>query len=229
MIIHGRHTPSILRLAERLEDVDVGIRWGGGEVPGALNGLCYIATGQEQLEVFQVHEIKTPRFTTERFEAEEWWESGSTVIGRRANHTQGRDIRFCDRVRQRGHRRWYNSDYFVEWLPSVSEWRFHIFNGKSIARGKKVYTLDGPEPEQPIRSRKFGYKMVHDQVPPKGLRKLAKRSVEALGYQFGAVDVLELQDGSGCVLEVNSRPGLRSELVLNAYEKAIRRYTEENL
>lgn len=226
MIIHGRETPSILRLAERLEDVDVEIRWGGREVIGALNGLCYLASGDEQLDALKTHEIPIPEYTTNILEAMEWDEDdGAIVLGRNKTHSQGRDIRFNNRRRQRGHRHWDDSDYFTKWLPSISEWRFHIFNGKSIARGKKVWSLEGPEPEQPIRSRKFGYRMVHNQTPPKGLRKLAKRAVEALGYDFGAVDVLELQDGSGCVLEVNSRPGLSSPLVLDAYEKAIREYS----
>ena len=66
--------------------------------------------------------------------------------------------------------------------------------------------------------------MRFDLHPPKGLRPLAHQAVEALGYDFGAVDILDLGDGGDdryVVLEVNSAPSLRSEHTQDRYLNAI--------
>lgn len=225
MIIHGRQSQSVLNLASRLEDVNIAIRWGGDNVPGALNG-GRLLNGLEQLQAFRAKEIRCPNFSTSRDLAL----NGIVVLGRKLNHCQGRDIRFSNRPRQRGHRRWYNSDFFTEFVPSVREWRIHIFKGKSIARGVKEYSVavpNGPEhSEWPVRSRRNGYRLRHNVDPPRGFRTAAKKAVEACGYDFGAVDILELADGTSCVLEVNSRPGIKDDYTIDAYVNAIRRINE---
>lgn len=238
MIIHGKRTPSILSLAERLQDCNVSIRWGGNQIEGAINGQCRILDGLEQLEVLKSKNIPVPHFTTNKDEVRQIVESFDFQVyfGRKLNHSQGKDIRVSDLPRLRGQRKWYNSDYFVRFYDSLSEWRFHVFNDKSIARGKKVFTLDGQEPQYPIRSRRNGYKMVHNIEPPSLMRKIAKEAVKAIVYDLGAVDILELNNGCEednrdryCVLEVNSRPGLKDNYTLSAYESAFRNYYTNNV
>src|ERR1041385_3915047 len=219
MIIHGRTTPSIVALASRLEDVDVEIRWGGDCVPGALNGNCHILNGLEQLEAFKDAGLSCPAFTIDRDYAKDLAREGNALFGRKLNHSQGKDIRVSCLPRQRGHRQWYNSDYFTLYMPSIAEWRFHVFKGKSILRAKKEREQD--DHQHAIRSRRNGYRFRYDIEPKKELREAAKKAVEAAGYDFGAVDVLETENGY-CVLGVNSRPGMRDELTLSKYEKAIR-------
>jgi len=66
--------------------------------------------------------------------------------------------------------------------------------------------------------------MRFDLQPPKGLRPLAHRAVETLGYDFGAVDILDLGEGAEpryIVLEVNSAPALLSAHTQAVYLKAI--------
>ena len=61
--------------------------------------------------------------------------------------------------------------------------------------------------------------------PPVDLRPLAHRAVEALGYDFGAVDILDCgaeSDERFVVLEVNSAPALLSEHTRNRYLTAIK-------
>lgn len=223
MRIYGKKTPSIKALASRLADVDVKIRWGGPQVPGALNGDCYVMNKLEQLVDFTEKDIPVPEFTEDVEVASKWIRERHPAFGRKLNHSQGRDIQIVVGADLR----WMNSDFWTKFVKSVGEWRFHIFNGKSIARGKKV--CETPmEAYAPIRTRAFGYRLVHNVEPPKGLRTLAKRAVEAVGYDFGAVDVLELADGSGVVLEVNSRPGLKDPYTLDKYEKAIRLWHNDN-
>lgn len=224
MRIYGHNTGLILQLAEQLRDVDVGLRWGGPQVAGAINGDVHLMDGLEQLQVLQTKRIKVPEFIV-RFPTQ----PGEDWLGRRRHHTQGRDI-IPVGSRIRGRRNWQNSDYFVRYIPNVvREWRFHILKGASIARGLKYYiglrnnAGPIPEPEHPIiRSRRLGWHLRHDIDPPKALREQAKAAVEAVGYDLGAVDILELEDGTGCVLEVNSRPAIRDEYTIDKYASALR-------
>lgn len=225
MRIVGRETPSILALADRLSDLDLAVRWGGPQTPGAfgaLNGKARLLNGLEQLELFHTLGIPHPDYTTDVADALESHAIGNIIMGRLLNHTQGKDIRFSHRLRERGQRVWTKSDFWVKFEPSKREWRFHIFAGRAIARGLKVWNSEVQPPAMPIRSRRLGWTLEHKTDPPKTMREAAKRACVALGYDFGAVDLLELPDGRPMVLEVNSRPALRDEYTLAAYEKAIR-------
>lgn len=141
---------------------------------------------------------------------------GEIWLGRRIHHTQGRDILLPDK------KFWRTRDYWTKYIPSTAEWRIHVFDGNSIARGMKVFHGDQQEPtEFVIRSRARDYVMTHNVDPPRGVRQLAKAAVQAIGESFGAVDILIGQDGLQYVLEVNTAPAM-DDYTLRAYVKAIR-------
>jgi hypothetical protein len=220
--IHGHRSGSILELERRLSDTNVSLRWGGNQVVGAINGQAHLLDGLEQLELFDAKSIPCPDFsvTGEILTNEDLW------LARKRNHSQGKDI-IPVGAKLRKRRDWRDSDFFVKYVPNVvREWRFHILAGKCIARATKVWAGNGPEPTVApiIRSRRLGWHMRHDLEPHKSLRKVAKAAVKAVGYELGAVDLLELNDGSAVVLEVNSRPAIRDEYTLAAYAAALRAY-----
>ncbi len=225
MQIHGHNTGTIQELARRCADVNVGLRWGGNQVPGAINGTVHLLDGLQQLQILQTKGIAVPTFSTQAAvctQIEGLW------LARKRNHTQGKDIIPCTLGGiTKGRRPWRRSDYFVKYIPAAREWRFHILNGNSIARGLKtpptIVDYDAPVRDPIIRSRRLGWHMRHDVDPPKALRELAKQAVAAVGYDLGAVDLLELAEGSGVVLEVNSRPAVRDEYTLAAYAAAFRK------
>jgi len=181
-------------------NVDKVVCW--GSIGEGLNGSPAI-TGVAQLEKLSNHEgVLVPEFTTDPEEAASWVQKGLMVFGRRNNHTQGRDI--VGPTQQA----FYDRDYWVKMIPNISEeWRIHVFDGHSIARGKKVYDDSSGVPPC-IRSRRRGWRMRHDVDPSRGLRPAAKAAVEALGYDFGAVDLVLTREGQMYVLEVNKQPGL---------------------
>lgn len=235
MRIYGHTEGSIADLAARLQGVEVSLRWGGAYAPGSINGEVALLDGLNQLRTMQGAGIAVPEFTTELATAEAWRQAGALVLGRKVEHTQGKDIRWegQDRLRRtlrRGRvgaprlRDWRASDFFVKYMPSLREWRFHIFKGESIGRGLKSWAGPGPEPTAAplVRSRRLGWHMVHNVQPPKGARTFAKAAVAAVGYELGAVDMLELADGSYIALEVNSRPAIRDEYTIAAYAAALR-------
>lgn len=197
----GRSKRLLQMLVAELQGVpDRIISW-GAEWDGAING-CPRLDAVEQLRRFKDNGINAPDYTTDVLRAREWVDLGSLVFGRRRVHTEGRDIIGPT------HPQWRHREYWVKVIPNVAqEWRVHVFQGRSIARGLKVQT--GPQwRKMPVRNRANGWTMVHDQKPPKGLRTLARQAVAAVGYDFGAVDLLVCEDGTQWVLEINKAPGL---------------------
>lgn len=197
----------------------VALRWGGPQVPGALNGSVHLLNGLEQLEAFRASETRCPDFTTDLEVALTW----PQFFGRRLNHTQGRDIvAFGPDTPITGPltRRLGACDFYTRFLPSIAEWRIHVLHGQSIARGKKVYTGHGTPGV--IRSRRLGWTLEHRSEPPKGLRELARRAAKACKYELAAVDILQTGPKTFVALECNSRPAIRDPYTITQYERALR-------
>jgi hypothetical protein len=120
--------------------------------------------------------------------------------------------------------------YYTQKLPLIKEFRVHIFRKPggelvSIRAGSKVPREDVPVEKRSswIRSWDGGWKMsygVGNREVTSEMRDLARRAVEKLGLDFGAVDVGVLESGGLVVLEVNKAPGLEGGTV-EAYVRAI--------
>lgn len=115
-------------------------------------------------------------------------------------------------------------DYYVEKVETVREFRVHVYNGKSIRLGVKVPAKDPHHPF--IRTKQGGWKLSYGgaaEYPQEraAAREIAKRAVDALSYQFGAVDVGIRPSGEAIVWEVNSAPGLEGGTI-EAYADHIR-------
>lgn len=179
----------------------------------------------EQLRRFSNNNVPCPEFTNDVATAYSWvWGNGHTVYGRKNAHTKGKDIVLAGLLQAEQYfvipEAWYQRDYWTKLVPNIlEEWRVHIFDGKSIARGRK-YNHASADAVNLVRNRGTGYIMEHTTDPPKGLRPIAKAAVTACGYEYGAVDILRTTDGFS-VLEVNSAPAM-DNYTLEAYVRAIR-------
>jgi len=204
--------------------VPISISWGIESHLASLNGMRRL-DAIEQLSVLSASGVNVPQFTEDINVAREWVNRGNLVFGRKRMHSQGTDIIGPN------HPRWKDRDYWVKVVPNIlQEWRIHIFDGKSIARGLKVQVRE-PSRKMPIRNRKNGWNMVHNVAPPEEVRKIAKLAVKAVGYDFGGVDVYiattdEGQEEIG-VFEVNKAPGLDNYSAM-AYANAIVRWIRNN-
>ena len=117
-------------------------------------------------------------------------------------------------------------DYFSKKENLTEEYRVHIFNGKSIRAGVKKHR-DRAEGHPWIRSYDGGWNICYNDFhSKKAMLALAVKAVEALGLQFGAVDLGKTVDGRLLVLEVNRACGLEGGTV-DAYVKAITQWAEE--
>lgn len=203
-----------------------------------LNGAPRV-DAREQLTRMEEAGILVPTWTDDVDSAKDWVRGGTLVWGRRWEHTQGTDIvgpgyrpsRVVRRrsgnliVAERWNPKWLDRNWWVQVVDPanvVDEWRVHIFMGRSICVGKKVQTSQ-PTRKQLVRSRRNGWTLDFSATMPAGhpARESARKAVEAVGYHFGAVDILELRDGSAMVLEVNSAPALGSPQTINAYTQAV--------
>jgi hypothetical protein len=119
---------------------------------------------------------------------------------------------------------------YTEYIPKKSEYRFHVFNGEviDIQQKKKKRGFEN-ERDTRIRNLNNGYIYCRDGiVPPDGSADLAVRAVAALGYLYGAVDLIYNEKRNQCyVLEVNSRPGLMGTTVEKYAEALIRTFQLE--
>lgn len=211
-VIGPSEWPSTLALEEALKDLpsEKVLHYGTGH---RMDGL-------QQLEAFKSAGLLCPTFTTSVEEAQGWIAEGQEVWGRQRIHTHGRDI-----VPVGLRKRWRNSAFWVQRIPSSREFRQHIFNGRAIRLGEKVHA-EASWRKLLVRSRSNGW---HIQYPPanpvpESLRELAKAAVASVGYLFGAVDILLGENGLLYVLEVNSAPSLADEATLKAYVGAVEKW-----
>lgn len=119
-----------------------------------------------------------------------------------------------------------NPDFYVKKETLLHEYRVHSFLGRSIRSGRKVPRDGYPNPHPWIRSHEAGWRISYDGASVRQAhRDLAHQAVDALGLQFGAVDIGERADRSLLVLEVNRAPGLEGGTI-DAYANAIREWSQ---
>jgi hypothetical protein len=139
-------------------------------------------------------------------------------LPRRNNHVGGSDLL-----------RPGQADYWSKREDIREEYRLHIFKGKSIRAGIKVPRQmddngNAITPHEWVRSFDAGWRIQYDGFKSdKTQREIAAKAVEALGLDFGAVDLGRRADGSLMVLEVNRAPGIEGGSV-EAYVGAVRKW-----
>lgn len=115
---------------------------------------------------------------------------------------------------------------YTAYVPKKAEYRFHVFGGSVIDVQEKRKKKGVEERNTRIRNVNNGYVYCRDNVqPPVGAADLAVRAVAALGYQYGAVDLIYNEKRGQCyVLEVNSRPGLMGSTLENYANALVNTY-----
>lgn len=233
--------PSAKALQEAVKDLPttepVFIHWGAHHRPDrtafTLNNVKRL-DGLAQLQKFMEVGLSCPAPMININDAKELERRGIKTFGRRVDHTRGNDIvgagyREANRRQpERFNRGWLNREFWVPIIPQdqiVNEWRIHVFQGRVIARGLKTKTGD-PIRKMPVRNRLNGWTLRHDIDPPQYIKEAARKAVAAVGYNFGAVDLFELQDNKYSVLEVNSAPALLSTYTMDAYVGACMKIAE---
>jgi len=190
------------------------IRWGSQvscSVEQQLNSLSGIANATDKLHALEIlHNagVPTPRWRLTAAQAAQ--ELNFPILGRSRDHTRGRDIEVFQRsigLNTTGHTR----DFFVEFVPKVREFRIHVFCGQPILSQIKVVNNERLAARRPViwnHRNGYIYRNMRSSLPSLDRRSCAIMAVQALGLDFGAVDLIVGPDDSTYVLEVNTGPGL---------------------
>jgi len=120
-------------------------------------------------------------------------------------------------------------------MENHGEYRVHVFDDEVILYQKKsrrvdeetgeVVTAEGEDADVRNLASNWIYRTGNLKRLER-VEQLAIDAVEALGLDFGAVDILMTGDGSVYVLEVNTAPGLGNTDTLMAYVEAFNNLVE---
>lgn len=175
----------------------------------------------EQLTLFKENNVSHPPFCTSSAGVEAL--ESKTIFARTlVNSTNGRGIVEFERGSVPP-----NAPLYTAYIPKKAEYRFHVFNGEVIDVQEKRKKRGIDERNTRIRNVNNGYVYCRDNLtPPTGAAELAVRAVQALGYDYGAVDIVYNEKRNQCyVLEVNSRPGLMGTTVERYADALIKKYS----
>lgn len=142
------------------------------------------------------------------------------VLIRKEHHTGGLDIVYYER-KILGY---FDpmTHFIVKYIPKKKEYRVHIFKDKCLGIARKLHQDPKHDVTQDIVwSYDNGYRhcFIDEECPQ--LEELGRKAVDALGLDFGAVDIILGMDGKYYVLEVNTAPGLMPERA-KLYAEAIK-------
>ena len=109
------------------------------------------------------------------------------------------------------------------YFKAPDEYRVHVMFGQPIFAQRKSLRTDELRPETPnfiIRNHTNGFIFQQNNVSiPQDALNQSVKAVQALGLDFGAVDIRVNSNGRPCILEVNTAPGL-SGTTLETYVNA---------
>lgn len=214
----------------RPKDRSLIVNYGSGSRPlweqrGAwLNDPRHSAAAGNKLlafQAFRARNLSIPDFTTERRVADEWIHEGATVVCRTIlNGHSGRGIVLANTTDKL-----VNAPLYTKYKKKRKEFRVHVFQNRVIdvaeKRRRRVENRP-PEFDGYVRNLANGWVFCRDNViRPADMDGLAVAACNALGLDFGAVDIIWNERENKCyVLEVNTAPGLQGTTLVN-YARAI--------
>lgn len=117
---------------------------------------------------------------------------------------------------------------YTQAVENNGEYRVHVFGGEVILYQKKsrkvnedgeVETAEGEDSLVRNLASNWVYR-VGNLRRLERVEELAKNAIDALGLDFGAVDIIKDENGEVYVLEVNTAVGLGNESTIEAYTEA---------
>jgi glutathione synthase/RimK-type ligase-like ATP-grasp enzyme len=171
----------------------------GGNVAAAANKL-------EAFKRLAQAGVSTPRFSSNR-ESVDW--TGLTVVRHKLSGHSGEGIELRDSGDLP------SAPLYVQYVPKKAEYRVHVVGKRVVLVQRKARNPQCDNPNWKVRNHDNGFIFVRNDVtPPRGTEEQAIRAVEALGLDFGAVDIIfNEKSNSVYVLEVNTAPGLEGQTI----------------
>ena len=195
------------------------IYWGGsafigGNIEASYNSYRTVASNKlNTFKALTQAGLSTVPWTEEREIANEWLTEGKTVVARATLvghsgagitiHTTPTDLPTVS--------------LYTKYVKKTYECRIHIFKGRMIDAQIKRKIRDVEENNPLIRNIHTGWVYCRDNyIPDPTSIQLAIDAVQAVGLDFGAVDLIYNQHyNQFYILEVNTAPGLEGTTLIN--------------
>lgn len=210
---------------ERHGDFDVIINWGrserrfNGEYINKPENAGLASDKRRCVEIFDNAGVPQPPWTVSHATACEWARDGRTIVARTlARASGGRGIVLCGEGFAVDIPR---APLYTQYIPKTDEYRVHVFRRKVIDVQVKKRRLDIPDDQVcwQIRNHSNGFIFARSEIAiPLCVADASIRAVEALGLDFGGVDVGYNAKRDKCrVYEVNTAPGIEGTTLDNYY------------
>lgn len=211
---------------------DLVINWGNTKIPSwgesNLNKESSVINSVDKkiaLQKMKDAEVRTVPFTDNTQVVTEWLNQGHTVYARTLTRaSEGRGIKVITKGMSIPY-----ATLYTKGIESQNEYRIHVFRGTVIDYTKKIPISYQPNPL--IKSHNNGWTFARNLEQRNKVKEEAVKAVEALGLDFGAVDVITnpLDKNRPYILEVNTACGLNEDgRTLKSYSDAIKNYAKNN-
>lgn len=206
------------------------INWGSSKLPDQVLACQLVLNRPEAVnnascklrsfQLFSEKGVTIPDFTSNKDTANEWLEEGSEVVARTIlRGCSGAGIELCSFDSGL-----VDAPLYVKYVKKTQEFRYHVFKGEvvDVQRKARKKEVADEEVNWKIRNLDGGFIFAREGVEVnEDASKNAIMAVEALGLDFGAVDIIyNKQEDKYLVLEVNTAPGL-SGTTLDGYAKRL--------
>jgi hypothetical protein len=203
------------------------INWGSSMLPPALVGKPVLnkpeavrraTSKQATFRFLRDAGVSVPDWTADRQVAQGWLQD-CKVLGRDLDHgSQGRGITVYKRRGELGDHKFY-----VKYSRKEREFRVHVFGKTVIFIQEKLKKRGVENANKYIRSHDRGWcfafnHLIQDPCPLDCYNQ-AITAVEALGLDFGAVDMGWNSEDGVTVFEVNTAPGLEGTSLMAYAQK----------
>jgi glutathione synthase/RimK-type ligase-like ATP-grasp enzyme len=205
------------------------INWGNSkpiarhiECGGCLNPPDAVRNAVNKLQAFKLMEGKValPGWTEDREEAIKWLAGDFDVVVR--HKLNGHSAEGLEIVKHNDPDVIPFAPLYTKYIKKDQEWRIHVFKGKVFFEQRKARKKDVPDEEVnwQVRNLKGGFIYAHQDVQAsEEVKKQAIMAIDALGLDFGAVDIITNKRGEAYVLEVNTACGLEGTTLAKYVEQ----------
>jgi hypothetical protein len=189
--------------------------WGNGYNGSkpSLNRNCTQFNKLSQLQVLsspESHNLRTIPFRP--FNDQAYHANDFPAFARKLSHAGGTDIRILLEPEHASLYARNDWNFMTKYVPNQREYRVWAYRRQHLGTYEKVLA----RPAEFLASRRFGanfdngyaFQLVASENVPRQAVEMASQAVNALGLDFGAVDMLLGRDGNFYILEVNTAPGV---------------------
>lgn len=201
------------------------INWG---CSGIVNNLVNLLNQPRQVslasnklrsfEAFDENEVGSVPWSAQRLDAQAWLDDGRTVVARTVltGHS-GNGIIIVEPGDELP-----DAPLYTRYISKTHEYRIHVVRDQVIDVQRKIRDPEREPTTWKVRSHENGFMFVRNNVQiDDAIRELAVNAVQALGLDFGAVDIISDKHGASYILEINTAPGLEGQTI-TSYAEAFR-------